>query len=269
MFPTYFVLAGAVGQMQDLSIEQRLVAIGLISIAVLGFIPLLLARFNRVRRQSGLGLRCVGFVPLIAAAILGVALWPLAQEIYLLSDWLGLASLNKQQIANAQSMVSQLTTAPFWLILVTMAFIPAIFEEFCFRGFLFGGLRTRLSGTWTVVATAVIFGVFHELFLPGRFLPSTFLGLFLGWIRLRTGSILPGIVLHALHNTLLLSIIYFQDVLVAHGWGIEEQQHLPIKWHLCALLGIAVGVALILATTHRQEAHVSETRPNDLAANRY
>jgi sodium transport system permease protein len=269
MFPTYFVLAGGLGQLRNISMDERLITIGVISVFVLGVIPFLLAKFNRVQWQSGLGLRGVGFVPLLAAAILGVALWPLAQEIYLLSDWLGLATLNKQQIADAQAMLSQLTTAPFWLIELMMALVPAIFEEFCFRGFLFGALRTRLNGAWTVIVTAVIFGVFHELFLPGRFLPSTFLGLFLGWVRLRTGSILPGTVLHALHNSLLLSIIYYEDTLTAHGWGIEEQKHLPITWHVLALVAIATGVGLILATTRAQEATVSETPSNDLAASRY
>ncbi|HVT27301.1 MAG TPA: ABC transporter permease subunit, partial [Lacipirellulaceae bacterium] len=92
MFPTYFVLAGSLGQLRDLSIDNRLIAIGLISIAVLGAIPVLLAKFNRVQWQTGLGTKRAGVVPLLAAAILGVALWPLAQEIYLLSDWLGLAT---------------------------------------------------------------------------------------------------------------------------------------------------------------------------------
>ncbi|HVT29985.1 MAG TPA: CPBP family intramembrane glutamic endopeptidase, partial [Lacipirellulaceae bacterium] len=118
---------------------------------------------------------------------------------------------------------------------------------------------TRLSGAWTVVATAVIFGVFHELFLPGRFLPSTFLGLFLGWVRLRSGSIFPGMVLHAFHNSLLLALIYYQDALVAHGWGIEEQMHLPLKWHLLALVAIAIGAGMLLATT--SQSHESHRAP--------
>ena len=52
--------------------------------------------------------------------------------------------------------------------------------------------------------SAVLFGVFHEVLFSGRLLPSTFLGLVLGFVRLRSGSVLPGIVLHVLHNGLLL-----------------------------------------------------------------
>ena len=112
-----------------------------------------------------------------------------------------------------------------------MAVVPAIFEELCFRGFLFGALRTRLDGLWTVIVSAVLFGVFHEMLFSGRLLPSTFLGLVLGWVRLRSGSVLPGMVLHALHNGLLLSVSYYRDELLARGWGVEEETHLPLTWH--------------------------------------
>ncbi len=175
-----------------------------------------------------------------------------------MSEWLGLSALTSRQVAAAEAMLSQFRTAPWWLIVATMAVVPAVFEEFCFRGFLFGALRTRLSGTGTVVASAAVFGIFHEILFPGRLLPSTFLGLVLGWVRLRTGSILPGVVLHALHNGLLLSIIYYRDELIARGWGIEEQQHLPISWHLFALIGIAIGGGLlVLATNFRATPHTS------------
>jgi ABC-2 type transport system permease protein/sodium transport system permease protein len=115
-----------------------------------------------------------------------------------------------------------------------------------------------LSGLWTVVASALIFGVFHELLFPGRLLASTFIGLVLGWVRLRTGSILPGILLHAIHNIVLLAIIYYRDELQARGWGIEEQTHLPLTWHALAVVGIAVGLALmLLSDSHEPQMALS------------
>jgi ABC-2 type transport system permease protein/sodium transport system permease protein len=253
MFPCYFVLASSLAQLRDLPMARRLLVSSIISAAILGGIPFLLARFNRVRLQTGLGLRRPGVIPLLTATVLGLALWPAAHEIYLLSEWLGLSALGSRQLAVAKSMIAQLRAVPLWLIITTMAVIPATFEELCFRGFLFGALRTRLSGAWTVVASALVFGIFHEILFPGRLLPSTFLGLVLGWVRLRTGSIVPGILLHALHNSLLLSIIYHQDELTARGWGIEEQQHLPIMWHAAALVAIVISATLLVITTRRPE----------------
>ncbi len=69
MFPCYFVLANSLAWSQELPMDQRLVVGSLISAAILGGIPFLLAKFNRVRWQAGLGLRPAGFVPILAAAL--------------------------------------------------------------------------------------------------------------------------------------------------------------------------------------------------------
>ncbi len=108
-------------------------------------------------------------------------------------------------------MLSEMYGLPLWLILLTLAVVPAVFEELCFRGFLFASLRTLLAADRSVIASAMLFGVFHEVIFPGRLLTSTFLGLVLGWVRMRTGSIIPGIVLHMVHNGLLLMLSYWRE----------------------------------------------------------
>jgi sodium transport system permease protein len=269
MFPCYFALATGFVWTRDVSMHQRLVAGAFTSAVVLGGFPVLLAAFSRIRWQTGFGLKRAGIVPFLAAVILGLSIWPIAEEIFFLSEWLGFSVLGSRQVAAAQDMVVQLRTVPWLLLIVTMAIVPAMFEEFCFRGFLFGALRSRLSGTWTVSAAAITFGIFHELFLPGRFLASTFLGLVLGWVRLRAGSIAPGILLHAIHNSLLLSIIYYQDELAARGWGLENQKHLPLVCHVIALIGIAISAGLLVANKTSAERLVSESPSSDLAASKY
>jgi ABC-2 type transport system permease protein/sodium transport system permease protein len=221
----------------------------LITAVVFGGIPIFLAMFGRVSPSSGLGIRRPGFGSLVGAAILGAALWPAAHETFLFSEWLGLTTLGAKQVNAAKVILEQFQTVHLWLIVVTLAIVPAIFEELCFRGFIFGALRTRLTGLLTIVATALLFGVFHEILSPGRLLPSAFLGLVLGWVRMRSCSVWPGIVLHALNNSLLLTVSYYREDLQARGWGIEEQRHLPITWHAMALVGIIVGVGLLVATT--------------------
>jgi sodium transport system permease protein len=251
IFPCSFVLANNLARSQEFSMAQRLEVGAIITGLVFGGIPLLLAMIGRVTASSGLGLRQPGFVPLLAAMILGIALWPAAHETYLLSEWLGLTTLSAKQIAAAQTVVEQLQTVPLWFILVTFAIIPAIAEELCFRGFIFSALRTRLSGAATIIASALLFGVFHEILYAGRLLSSTFLGLVLGWVRLRTRSVLPGMLLHALNNSLLLTVSYYREELQSRGWGIKEQWHLPITWHALAILGIALGTGLLITTTRR------------------
>jgi ABC-2 type transport system permease protein/sodium transport system permease protein len=269
IFPISFVLANSLARSPELPMAQKLVTNALITAAVFGGVPVLLAMFGRVRASSGLGIRWPGIGALLGAAILGAALWPAAHEVFWLSEWLGLTTLGQKQIAEARSMLEQLQVLPLPLILVTLAIVPAIFEELCFRGFIFGAMRTRLSGPLTIIASALLFGVFHEILSPGRLLPSTFLGLVLGCVRWRSGSIWPGIVLHAMNNGLLMTISHYRDELAARGWGVEEQTHLPIAWHVFALIGIALGVGVLVATARALDTPIIENQSSETSANRY
>jgi ABC-2 type transport system permease protein/sodium transport system permease protein len=269
MFPCYFVLANSVGRSSELSMEHQFVVRAIITAAIFGGIPALISMLGRVSWSTGFGIRKTSLLDLVGAAILGVSLWPAAHEIALLCQEYGFLALNPEIVRKVDVIVKQFQAMPLWLILATFALVPAVFEELCFRGFLFGAFRQRFSRTWTVVATALLFGFFHEVLFPGKLIPTTLLGLVLGWVRLRTGSILPGIVLHALLDGFVLSIIYYRDELVARGWGVQEESHLPLAWHGAALVGIAVGIALLIATTRATSTDASESSSSDLAANRY
>ncbi len=259
LFSSYFVLGTGLARSTELSMERRLVVIGLVTAAVFGGIPILMTMVGRVRWSSGFGLRRTGALPLLAAAFLGLVLWPAAHEIFLLSERMGFSRLGEEQLQTAQAMLAEWQGIPLWLILASLAVAPGVFEELAFRGFLFGSLRRVLAADRTVIASAFMFGVFHEVLMPGRFLASTFLGLVLGWVRWRTASVLPCMVLHTLHNGLLLSVAYHREKLLASGWGVAEQEHLPIGWLAAAAIGIVVGAALLVATTRQFRSHVNES----------
>ncbi|MEL6431669.1 MAG: CPBP family glutamic-type intramembrane protease [Planctomycetota bacterium] len=79
-----------------------------------------------------------------------------------------------------------------------IALCPAIFEELAFRGLLQGRLRALFGGNAGLVLTGVAFALAHgaSLATPIHFS----LGLYLGTLRERTGSLLPGMLFHALYN---------------------------------------------------------------------
>jgi len=86
----------------------------------------------------------------------------------------------------------------------------------------------------TIFGTALAFGFFHWIspspFASERFVSSTLVGLVLGFIRWRTGSLLPGILVHILHNGLLALLLIYEPELTARGIGVEQEQHLPELW---------------------------------------
>jgi membrane protease YdiL (CAAX protease family) len=86
-----------------------------------------------------------------------------------------------------------------WGTVVLMICVePAVFEEMAFRGVIFSALRIILSPMETVFVTALLFMALH--LSPGNFPHTLALGLTAGFLRLRTGSLLPGMLLHFAHN---------------------------------------------------------------------
>jgi membrane protease YdiL (CAAX protease family) len=95
------------------------------------------------------------------------------------------------------------------LILFVNVALGAFSEEVMFRGFLYAGLRDRLSIWPAVLVTTFLFGSIHVLnaFLIGNFgaavaqsLAAMMSGLMFLAIRLRLGSIWPAILFHAAWN---------------------------------------------------------------------
>lgn len=77
-------------------------------------------------------------------------------------------------------------------------------EEFLFRGYIFGALRS--NGFWpAAILTGLLFGLVHVLGSPIAFiLPLALLGGGLCFIREKTRSLYPGMALHCVNNTLAL-----------------------------------------------------------------
>lgn len=95
------------------------------------------------------------------------------------------------------------------------ALLVGFSEELMFRGVLFQGMRSRLAVWPAIWTTSVLFGVVHVLnaLTTGEWLAAStqaatafMSGLMFLAILIRTGSILPGMILHAVWDfTLLLS----------------------------------------------------------------
>ena len=88
---------------------------------------------------------------------------------------------------------------PAWQMYIFVALLPAVCEEFAFRGILLHGLRRRFHPVLRCLLVGVIFGIFHYTLF--RIAPTALLGIILTAITMMTGSILPGIVFHLANNS--------------------------------------------------------------------
>jgi len=91
---------------------------------------------------------------------------------------------------------------PVQVLLIAIA--APIGEEVCFRGFLFGGLRERLPRIVAALVSGLIFGALHAVTGLSAVPPLIVFGFVLALLYERTGSIVPGIILHMLNNSVAL-----------------------------------------------------------------
>jgi membrane protease YdiL (CAAX protease family) len=80
-----------------------------------------------------------------------------------------------------------------------------ISEEIFFRGFLFGGLRGRMSFWAAALISGVLFGLVHLPTGPAQVPPLAVFGILLAWLYERTGSLGPAIFMHMIQNAIAFS----------------------------------------------------------------
>jgi hypothetical protein len=88
--------------------------------------------------------------------------------------------------------------APFAANFVVVALVAPVVEELTYRGLGFAALRSAFGVGAAVAVTSLAFGLAHGLVVGLPVL--TIFGAILAWLRLRTDSLYPPIVLHAVFN---------------------------------------------------------------------
>ena len=99
--------------------------------------------------------------------------------------------------------------------------IPSIFEEMTFRGVLLTVFLQRYSSRKSIIFSSIAFGLIHALNLVrggeliwvfGQVVWAFSIGLFYGYVFVKTRSLLPSMIVHYLGNAFIGSItMYFQN----------------------------------------------------------
>ncbi len=161
--------------------------------------------FAMVRYREPLS--SLGFVKTIGIKpyLLAVAMWIIGLSVLMFwvqaLVWLGVDSLVPPDTAK-----KALDEAGGSIVatIVLVGILGPIAEEIFFRGFVLPGLVKRFGIGRSFLISSFIFGLFH--IDPGAIIPTFALGLGLGWVYLKTGSIWPAIFAHGLHNTVAVLI---------------------------------------------------------------
>lgn len=250
-FPGLFLLTGVLSRSAGSPIFDRLLWGSVGTALLFGALPLLLAWMRRIDLLRCFKLRAPNPVAIAASLVLGLSLWPLAAEIVVLEREFGVVSLGGDPAERAKLLAAQLRTLPVLLVVLGIAAAPAVFEEWFFRGYLQSALLGVLSPPRAILASASLFGLFHlvsgDMIAVERFFPSAFMGLALGWVCWRTGSLWASMLVHLAHNGFLILVVYFEREIAALGLAIEPAAHVPAR----LLLGGGAAAALSLVVLGR------------------
>jgi sodium transport system permease protein len=195
-------------------------------------------------------LRVPSWKYVLVACLLAVALHPLSIG---LESWLQgwFFPPPPDQIVQVARAMSN-PTLPLWLVVVALAIAPGVCEELAFRGFIMSGfLRSARPGV-AIVLSSIAFGVAHMV--PQQVFNAMLLGLVLGLLAVRSGSLLPGILFHVFYNS--LEILRSRIAALPLGGPVvdrfftftttKENEHvIEYKWPTLAMAAI---VALLLIT---------------------
>lgn len=241
-----FIVLGSIPSRLDTTLTNQLIAAGITSIILFMAVPFLASLVGRIRFGSGFGLHWPRWSMWLVALLLGGSLWVFVYEMEV-------SLLTQERIEFLKALFGKLklnlTEVPLWVKLFALAVAPAVCEEFFFRGFLQNAIRRRTTAHLAILAAGVLFGLFHvivkDALLFERLLPSTLLGIILGIIYERSGSVFPGMLLHLIHNGFLVTVSEYEERLKGMGIGLSDHQHLPTMWLVYAAVPVAVACVLL------------------------
>jgi len=138
----------------------------------------------------------------ILAMIVGIL--ALSQALESLALLVGVGpGANLDWIARTLATATPLTLA---LAVLVIGGLAPVGEELFFRGFMLSRLRQVWRAGPAIVVTALAFGLIHGEWVHG--LLATGIGLYLGLVTARSGSVIPAVICHVANNTasVLLSV---------------------------------------------------------------
>ena len=203
--------------------------------------PALILLYFKVNLSQTFALRLPKLRYVIAGVLIGAAAWIPAHELFVLQS--KIIKVPAEILTNNDQMLKAFEPYSILLPLLLIAVVPAVCEEFFFRGFLLSGLRSS-AGKWTVILiTAGVFAVFHVILV--KFALTFGLGILLGILCWQSKSIWPSLIAHMLHNGSAVLISFWPKYKETLGIADRgELDHLPAKIIAAGIILVIIGILL-------------------------
>ena len=234
----------------DFTFRQFAVLTAVIQLAAIATPALLMTLMLTSSPRKTLLLCRPRWLTLPAAVLLAVLIHPAVQSLQV-----GVTLLYPPNDANRgmlEALQEMLTAAPFWQVLLVLAVMPAVCEELAFRGFILSGFR-HLGHKWRAVFyAALFFGVSHLILQQS--IIACLLGVLIGYLAVQSGSILPSILFHVIHNTLTLAAVQVSHKITPQlldrwpllAWLVSPaDEGMMFRWPVVVASALAAFVLLV------------------------
>ncbi|MBN1124092.1 MAG: CPBP family intramembrane metalloprotease [Sedimentisphaerales bacterium] len=215
--------------------------------------PVAVLWYTRMDLRQELRLRWPSLRSVIAALLMAAGLWVLIMQ---LTWW------QQRWLPESEAFIREMDKLFRWgqtpggliLLILAVGFSPAVCEELLFRGAILSGLRNRFSPWVAILVSGVLFGFMHQNVY--MLLHTTLLGFALGFLALRSRSIIPAMLFHCYINTttVLLATGKAPQIVLAMMGQWKEANQFPV-W----LLILATAVCIVAFLLLRQEDKKAET----------
>ena len=138
--------------------------------------------------------------------------------------------------------LSKMTGGPLWSSFLLTAIFAPIFEEWLCRGMVLRGLLTRMKPGWAIVVSALFFALIHMN--PWQALNAFLIGLVMGYIYYKTGSLWLTMLIHFVNNG--TSVVVAQLSSVEESSYFYEMMSQP-TYGIVSLVAIVALVACLYA----------------------
>lgn len=144
-------------------------------------------------------------------------------------------------------ILSDVSASNFFVSMICMAVLPAVFEELCFRGVFFGEYRNAYGAWAGALFSGLLFGIYHMNMR--QFVYAFLCGVLFALLVEATDSIAASMFLHFLMNAISCVIIYTAEQLPQTSVDMAEAaQRQYLMMQLIAFFPVAIlGLGILIA----------------------
>lgn len=233
-----FILGGLLGSLIQAVLmlfmtPDQVMSYGMIVVYPAQFMPAMIYAMNKSRKNAffdtGYALDSKNFGKMGAAGAALVTIAVTAATMFLADypNWWNASLAQKSSFLSQfydiiMEAMKTMTGGPLWSSFLVVAIFAPVFEEWLCRGMVLRGLLRNMKPGWAIVVSALFFALIHAN--PWQALNAFIIGVVMGYIYYKTGSLLLTMLIHFVNNgtSVILSDIdalkdfdYFKDMMPA------------------------------------------------------